>query len=146
MAMLQIDPGYTVQASAEGTRRVRRSAMRRTPQEKKRLSYARDRRNNYGENDKSSRKNIPRSRAMMHRANRHRTHQVLGDAKGAPDAAVEDGVEQRLLNRRPKKWRKWRDSPLSEIVEYKLQRRVRLGIDAPERAEKRIWRVRQQRR
>jgi hypothetical protein len=120
--------------------------MRRTPQEKKRLSYARDRRNNYGENDKSSRKNIPRSRAMMHRANRHRTRQVLGDAKGAPDAAVEDGVEQRLLNRRPKKWRKWRDSPLSEIVEYKLRRRVRLGIDVPERAEKRIWRIRQQRR
>lgn len=32
---------------------------RRSPQEKKRLSYAKDRRNDYGENDKSSRKNVP---------------------------------------------------------------------------------------
>ena len=35
-------------------------SVRRSPQEKKALSYARDCRNVYGENDKSSRKNIPR--------------------------------------------------------------------------------------
>lgn len=35
---------------------------RRSPQEKKALSYARDRRNVYGENDKSSRKNIRRNK------------------------------------------------------------------------------------
>ncbi|MFD9407178.1 hypothetical protein ACFWBN_09205 [Streptomyces sp. NPDC059989] len=34
----------------------------RSPQEKKRLSYLKDRRNVYGENQKSSRRNIPRSR------------------------------------------------------------------------------------
>ena len=34
---------------------------RKSPQEKKALSYAKDRRNTYGENDKSSRKNIPRN-------------------------------------------------------------------------------------
>ncbi len=32
-------------------------SQRRTPQEKKELSYERDRRNTYGENDKASRKN-----------------------------------------------------------------------------------------
>ncbi len=36
---------------------------RRTPQEKKALSYVKDRRNDYGENDKSSRKNIRREQA-----------------------------------------------------------------------------------
>lgn len=35
----------------------------RGPQEKKALSYARDRRNGYGENDKSSRKAIPARKA-----------------------------------------------------------------------------------
>jgi len=35
---------------------------RKTPQEKKQLSYDRDRRSIYGENDKSSRKNIPLSK------------------------------------------------------------------------------------
>lgn len=35
----------------------------KTPQDKKALSYAKDRRNTYGENDKSSRKAIPARKA-----------------------------------------------------------------------------------
>jgi len=34
---------------------------RKTPQQKKAESYANDRRNTYGENDKASRKAIPRN-------------------------------------------------------------------------------------
>lgn len=37
---------------------------RRDPQEKKALSYAKDRRNDYGENDKGSRKGIRRTSAF----------------------------------------------------------------------------------
>ena len=44
---------------------------RKTPQEKKILSYAKDCRNNYGENDKSSRKAIPR-RKQQQRQNERR--------------------------------------------------------------------------
>ena len=42
-------------------------AGRSSPQEKKRLSYAKDRRNDYGENDKSSRKNIRRNKRACQR-------------------------------------------------------------------------------
>ncbi|UGT42762.1 hypothetical protein LTV02_04940 [Nocardia yamanashiensis] len=41
---------------------------RKSPQEKKSLSYAKDRRNDYGENDKSSRRNIRRNKRFPHRA------------------------------------------------------------------------------
>ncbi len=74
---------------------------RRSPQEKKALSYAKDRRNEYGENDKSSRRNIPRSKKFPHRANRRRACLVLVAAKGAVDEAAESVVEERLLTRRP---------------------------------------------
>ena len=40
---------------------------RRSPQEKKTLSYAKDRRNDYGENDKSSRKSIRRNKRVPNR-------------------------------------------------------------------------------
>jgi hypothetical protein len=58
---------------------------RRSPQEKKRLSYSRDRRNYYGENDKSSRKNIARHKRRRHRAERHSVRQHLAAATGPAD-------------------------------------------------------------
>ena len=116
--------------------------VRRTPQEKKRLSYAKDRRNDYGENDKSSRKNIPRNRKMAHRANRHRAGQDLRLAAGQVDEELAARAEHTMLSRRQKVFRKWRDAPLGEIVEYQLRRRVRLGIDDEARAEARIERIR----
>ncbi|MEV0381937.1 hypothetical protein [Nonomuraea sp. NPDC050643] len=116
---------------------------RRSPQEKKWLSYAKDRRNDYGENDKSSRKNIPRSKRAPHRANRRRAHQVLEAAVGAVDRVAEEAAEERLLVRRPKSWRKWRDAPLGESVQYRLERRMRLGIEGAAQGAARIRRVRQ---
>ena len=91
---------------------------RKSPQEKKELSYAKDRRNAYGENDKSSRKNIPLRKRLVNRANRHGTQQVLlSDAVGVPDPAQEEAVEQRVAGTRPKSWRKQPDIPLGEHVE-----------------------------
>ena len=85
---------------------------RKSPQEKKRLSLEKDGRNAYGENDKASRKNIPRAKARVNRANRHADTVALGDALGVPDdeldASAQDGVE----GRRRKVWRKWPDEPL----------------------------------
>ncbi|MCA2227046.1 hypothetical protein [Nonomuraea aurantiaca] len=83
---------------------------RRSPQEKKQLSYAKDRRNDYGANDKSSRKNIPLRKRAPHRANRRRTHQTLEAAAGAVDELAEEAAEERLLATRPKSWKKWRDA------------------------------------
>jgi hypothetical protein len=45
---------------------------RKSPQVKKALNYAKDRRNDYGENDKSSRKNIRRNKRTPNRADRLR--------------------------------------------------------------------------
>lgn len=123
---------------------------RRSPQEKKALSYAKDRRNDYGENDKSSRKNLRRNKRIPNRADRHREHQVLSAAAGI--AVVPDVVERaeaKLLAKKSmwmtKRWRKWRDAPLGEIVEGRLRRRVRLGMDHPVTASARIDRIRSRR-
>lgn len=121
--------------------------VRRTPQEKKALSYVKDRRNDYGENDKSSRKNIRRNKRMPNRADRHREHQVLSDATGSVVAIeVAEQAEVKLLIKKSrwmtKRWRKWRDAPLAEVVAHKLQRRVQTGMATQEDVDVRIERIR----
>jgi hypothetical protein len=119
---------------------------RRDPQEKKALSYAKDRRNDYGENDKSSRKNIRRNKRIRNRADRHREHQVLSAATGRVVTEAAERAEGRLLAKKSmwmtKRWRKWRDAPLAEIVMYKLRRRARTGMEDPAAVEARIERIR----
>jgi hypothetical protein len=120
---------------------------RKSPQEKKALSYAKDRRNAYGENDKGSRRSIRRNKRVPNRADRHREHQVLALGTGVTivDEVVQQ-VEVRLLAKKSmwmtKRWRKDRDAPLADIVEHRLRRRVRLGMDDPGTAEARIARIR----
>ena len=109
---------------------------KRSPQEKKVLSYAKDRRNGYGENDKSSRKAIRVRKRAPHRANRRRSGQILDAARGAGDVA------ERLEGRRPKSWRKFGDGALGQVVQERLERRAREGIDEPARNAARIRRVR----
>jgi hypothetical protein len=69
-------------------------AMRRrlSPQEKKRMSLDKDRRNVYGENDKASRKNIPRAKARVNRVNRRLDTMALAGAIGEPDDVIDDEV------------------------------------------------------
>lgn len=123
----------------------------RSPQRKKALSYAKDRRDDFGENDKSSRKSIRRNKRAPNRADRHREHQVLGIAAGV--GIVDEVVEQaetKLLAKKSmwltKRWRKYRDAPLADIIENRLRRRVRLGMDDPAMAEARIERIRRRRK
>jgi hypothetical protein len=110
------------------------------------LSYAKDRRNDYGENDKSSRKNIRRNKRTPNRADRHREHQVLTAATGAVVADVVERAEAKLLTKKSrwmtKRWRKWRDAPLGDMVEGRLRRRARLGMANPTTVEARIGRIR----
>ncbi|MFI9812856.1 hypothetical protein [Saccharothrix variisporea] len=102
--------------------------VRRTPQEKKRLSYAKDRRNTYGENPQSSRRNITRNRQHAHRANRHAADQALREALGVRDEAVAERAENTLRAARPKRFRKAPDTPLGEVVASKLRRRAEVGM------------------
>jgi hypothetical protein len=123
---------------------------RRDPQERKALSYARDRRNDYGENDKSSRKNIRRNKRIPNRADRHRERQVLAMAAGSITPELAESAEVKLLAKKSmwmtKRWRKWRDASLAEVVEYKLRRRVRLGMTDQADTDARIERIRRRRR
>jgi hypothetical protein len=119
---------------------------RRSPQEKKALSYAKDRRNDYGENDKSSRKNIRLNKRMPNRADRHRERQVMADATRPVELEAAEQAEIELHAKRSmwstKRWRKWRDAPLGEVVTDKLRRRAGQGMVSQEASEARIERIR----
>ncbi|WP_191258880.1 tyrosine-type recombinase/integrase [Amycolatopsis oliviviridis] len=93
---------------------------RKSPQEKKRLSYAKDRRETYGDNDKSSRKNIPRHKRRVNRANRHRGQQVLNGARGGVDVEGAEIAEESLLKVRPQRWQKWPGATLGVMVGLRL--------------------------
>jgi hypothetical protein len=96
---------------------------RRSPQEKKQLSYQRDGRNSYRANDKASRRAIPLGKARARRRNRHHVRQSLHDATGGPVPEVAERAEQRAAGRRPAHFRKWPDEPLREHVEFALAQR-----------------------
>lgn len=108
----------------------------KTPQEKKRLSLLKDRRNSYGENAKSSRKNIPRSKALSHRKVRHASKQALEHlddlAEHRADAAESTIATPRLQKG---KWKKSPDMPLAKVIKSKLARRKRdIGAKQKRRA------------
>lgn len=119
-----------------------RRRVRRTPQDKKQLSYERARRNNYGENDKGSRKSIRRNKRYPNRSNRHRDRQVLDGASGPMDERVPDVVEQTLYVKRRRRWRKWPDIPLGIRVEAALERRQQLEGGRGGQVEARLQRLR----
>jgi hypothetical protein len=90
------------------------------PHEKKQLSLARDRRNVYRENDKASRKLIPRRKQLSHMGLRRSVTQILTAAKGDVDEEVRDFVELRAEVKatvaKRKSFRKRPDVPLGEIL------------------------------
>ncbi|MFJ1755903.1 hypothetical protein [Kitasatospora sp. NPDC088134] len=113
---------------------------RKTPQEKKRLSYLKDRRNTYGENDKSSRRNIARSRRANHHAVRGRERLALVRVR-ASEGQLDDS-EVQFARRSTGRWRKAPDTPLAAVVAARLERRLTLDIDTPQRTTERLTRVR----
>ena len=94
-----------------------------TPQQKKRLSYARDRRNTYGENDKASRRLIPLAKALDIRSERRTRGQLLARSLQTQEQAPErlDAIENDIRSTRPRKWRKSPDSPLGEVLARKAR-------------------------
>jgi hypothetical protein len=100
--------------------------VRRSPQEEKALSYARDCRYAYGNNSKAARKAVPRRKRWVNKANRHAEQQLLAEARGQVNADHAEGVEARLRGRQPKRWRKYPDMPLGQVLELQQQRRAGL--------------------
>ena len=99
---------------------------KKSPQEKRANSYAKDRRNAYGESDKASRKAIPLRKALVNRANRKRANQPLNNLTPRPNTDAVEPIELQTYHHRPKRWRKYPDAPLSEVVKKKLDRRSNL--------------------
>jgi len=93
------------------------------PHEKKRLSLERDSRNDYGENAKASRKNIPRSKALSLRKQRHAQNQALQAATRASSEDELVAAELRATSPKPRWWRKEPDVPLGKLVARKVERR-----------------------
>jgi hypothetical protein len=96
---------------------------KRTPQEKKALSYVKDCRNTYGENDKSSRKNIPLRKAKVNRGYRRKVTQALHEINNEIDIEKAELAESEARSIKREYWKKSVDEPLREVVERKLQRR-----------------------
>jgi hypothetical protein len=96
-----------------------------TPQEKKRLSYAKDRRNTFGENSKASRKGIPLAKARANRAERHAQDNVLSVAAEVvePDQLAE--VELLVRSTKPRQWKKSPDKRLGEVLARRGLRKLR---------------------
>jgi len=97
---------------------------RRTPQEKKKLSYERDRRNVYGEAPHAARKSIPLRKALRNRANRHYQNQQLSYLGPTPDEALSDELGSLTRHRVAQYWQKYPDAPLGEVVGRKSERRA----------------------
>jgi len=87
---------------------------RRTPQEKKKLSLGKDRRNAYGNNDKAARTGIPRKRALKNRKYRHNVRQAIASGIALPET-----IDEAASAIRRKEWRKRRDVPLGEMLKRK---------------------------
>jgi len=95
----------------------------KNPEQKKRLSLERDRRNVYGENSKSSRKNIARGKQRQHMDERRAVAHVLGRLKGQveDDAASQAELEVKLAmaDSRNRGFKKVPDKPLGVVLARK---------------------------
>jgi len=99
----------------------------KSPKEKKELSLDKDRRNTYGDNAKSSRKNIPKSKRLSHQSERQAANRPLTAAKGHVTEGVADQVEldsrDAAIAKRRVGFKKSPDQPLGLV----LERRAKAG-------------------
>ncbi|MGI8469094.1 MAG: hypothetical protein ACR2N3_11655, partial [Pyrinomonadaceae bacterium] len=101
--------------------RKRRLMKRKTPQEKKTLSYAKDCRNVYGENDKTSRVSIRRNKTFPTRAFRKNINDILQGAVGAIDLEKAEVLDVNIRAIKRRRWKKSADMPLGKIVKERLE-------------------------
>lgn len=113
---------------------------RKTPLEKKRDSYEKERRNTYGECG-------ARSRFAIARAKRNRARRARAAAKQAVEATqrdpqLADRLEGRAVVKLGGRWEKWPDEPLGEVLERKFERRSRSGGMPGDVADEKVSRIR----
>jgi hypothetical protein len=95
----------------------------KAPGEKKLASLSLDNRNVYGENDKASRKRIPRAKQKSHQMLRRAAKRPLQNlsAEVSEDELViaESEVKVQEIKAKRKGFKKRADEPLAAILEYK---------------------------
>ena len=91
----------------------------KTPQEKKRLSLTKDRRNTYGENNKASRKSIPLTKAKSIRAERHAQDHALATLARTTTEDSLVAAQLAVHSTKPRQWRKSPDEPLKVVLAQK---------------------------
>ena len=101
-----------------------------SPQQKKRYSYQKDCRNDYGENAKSSRKNIPRSKRHGHKNERCVATTLLSTLKTADDerqlAETLDKFKDKVKAKCLKRFKKCPDLPLGKLIKRRVKRQLAL--------------------
>jgi hypothetical protein len=102
----------------------------KSPHQKKAASLTHDRRNVYGENDKATRKNLPRKKARLNRAFRHEVRDGL-KVDGAPVEKLElDALDASVTAVRRKKFKKQPDVPLIEYLDRQREKRAQPPLRA----------------
>ena len=95
----------------------------KNPSQKKQLSLKRDRRNTYGDNSKSSRKNIAKGKQRRHMDERRSVAQLLGGLRGnvEDDAASQAELEVKvtIADSRHRGFKKCPDTPLGIVLARK---------------------------
>ncbi|RAU16915.1 hypothetical protein DN062_15280 [Nitrincola tibetensis] len=100
----------------------------KSPQEKKELSYSRDRRNCYGESDKGSRKTIKKKKRSSEHAQRSKLQKLksLGGSAINEDLAIV--AESEFINStkssRLRGFRKYPDQSLKDHVNVQATKRI----------------------
>jgi|SRR5215213_967056 len=101
----------------------------KSPEEKKRKSYENDGRNCFGENAKSSRKNIPRGKQRGHMAERRVAEEALKVLGPSPDESlaeeVEGTIKTKTKEQRLQGFKKKPDLPLREALKRREELRKR---------------------
>jgi hypothetical protein len=96
--------------------------QRKTPQQKKAESLAKDRRSIYGNNAKAARAAVPARKRSRSQAERRLAKQELAGASAANDESRVDAMIDKVTVKRRKAWQKWPDEPLGEVLSRKRKR------------------------
>lgn len=98
----------------------------RTPQEKKKLSYEKDRRNTYGESRVSSVKSIKRRKRGANRVFRRGNKRVAQLSVVSIESDTDEKAIRELgkMKMKKKRWRKSPDTPLGEYIERQKEKAV----------------------
>jgi len=100
---------------------------RKSPQDKKALSYKRDRRNAYGESPHGARTSIPENKKRVNEEYRRKVKQEIKENSTRDLKEIDDGVKK--VKRRD--WKKAPDLPLGEVIKRKgIRREKNIGRKA----------------